>query len=112
MKGSAERVAKKISEVGPEVVESMQKFCHSMEIPAEKLDAYLHSITSGGIEKTLRRIAIQFLPKKDQVQQQVLDLAKTHPLSFLFTKTLQDHKGRPVATIGSIEDDLDGNIIN
>jgi len=112
MKEGAERVSKKISEVGPEVVESMQKFSHSMEIPREKLDAYLDSMTSGGLEKTLNRIAIQFLPKKDQVQQQVLELAKNHPLTYLFTKTLQDHKGRPVATIGSVEDDLEGNVIH
>lgn len=112
MKESAERVSKKISEVGPEVVESMQEFSHSMEIPREKLDAYLDSMTSGGLEKTLNRIAIQFIPKKDQVEQQVLELAKNHPLTYLFTKTLQDHKGRPVATIGGIEDDLEGNVIH
>lgn len=112
MREDAERVSKKISEVGPEVVESMREFSHSMEIPREKLDAYLDSMTSGDLEKTLNRIAIQFIPKKDQVEQQVLELAKNRPLTYLFTKTLQDHKGRPVATIGSIEDDLEGNVIH
>ena len=109
---NAERVSKKISEVGPGVVESMQEFSHSMEIPKEKLDAYLASMTEGGLHKTLSRIAAQFIPKKDQVEQQVLGLAKNHPLTYLFTKTLQDHKGRPVATIGGIEEDLEGNIIH
>lgn len=112
MKEGVERVSKKISEVGPEVVQSMQEFSHNMEIPREKLDAYLDSMTSGGLEKTLNRIAIHFIPKKDQVGQQVLELAKNHPLTYLFTKTLHDHKGRPVATIGSIEDDLEGNVIH
>ena len=109
---SAERVSKKISEVGPSVVESMQEFSHSMEIPKEKLDAYLDSMTEGGLHKTLSRIAAQFIPKKDQVEQQVLDLARNHPLTYLFTKTLQDHKGRPVATIGGVEEDLEGNVIH
>jgi len=112
MKENAERVSKKISEIGPDVVESMQEFSHSMEIPKEKLDAYLDSMTSGGIEMTFNRIAVEFLPKKDQVEQQVLELAKYHPLTYLFTKTLQDHKGRPIATIGGIEDDLEGNTIH
>ncbi|MDT0581821.1 DUF4209 domain-containing protein [Brumicola blandensis] len=112
MKDAAEIVSRKISEVGPEVVESMQEFSHSMEIPREKLDAYLDSMTSGGLETTLNRIAIQFIPKKDQVEQQVLELAKNHPLTYLFTKTLQDHKGRPVATIGGVEEDLEGNVIH
>jgi hypothetical protein len=112
MRESAERVSKKISEVGPEVVKNMQEFSHSVEIPKEKLVAFLDSMTSGGLEKTLNRIAIQFLPKKDHVEQQVLELARNHPLTYLFTKTLQDHKGRPVATIGGIKDDLEGNIIH
>jgi len=112
LKENAERVSKKIYEIGPDVVESMQEFSHGMEIPKEKLDAYLDSMTSGGLEITLKRIAVRFLPKKDQVEQQVLELAKNHPLTYLFTKTLQDHKGRPVATIGGIEDDLEGNTIH
>lgn len=112
MKGDAERAARKISEVGPNVVDSMQTFSHRMEISKEKLDAYLDSMTSGGLEKTLGRIAVHFIPKKDQVEQQVLELAKNNPVSYLFSKILQDHKGRPVATIGSIEDDIEGNIIH
>ncbi|SMN17501.1 hypothetical protein CRYPA_18 [uncultured Candidatus Thioglobus sp.] len=112
MKDSAERVLRKVSEVGLEVVESMQEFSHSMEIPKEKLDAYLESMTSGDIETTLNRIAVQFIPKKDQIEQQVLELAKSNPLTYLFTKTLQDYKGRPVATIGGIEDDLEDNVIH
>lgn len=112
MKDDAERITKKITEVGPDVVDSMQELSHSIEIPNEQLDAYLDSMTNGGLEVTLRRIAAQFIPKKDQVEQQVLELAKNYPLTFLFTKTLQDHKGRPIATIGSIEEDLEGNIIH
>lgn len=112
MKDDAERITKKITEVGPDVVDSMQELSHSIEIPNEQLDAYLDLMTNGGLEVTLRRIAAQFIPKKDQVEQQVLELAKNYPLTFLFTKTLQDHKGRPIATIGSIEEDLEGNIIH
>jgi len=112
MKGNAEIVSKKISEIGPEVIESLQEFSHSMEVPKEKLDNYLDSMISGGLEKALNRIAVQFIPKKDQLEQQVLELVKKHPLTYLFTKTLHDHKGRPVATIGGVEDDMEGNIIH
>lgn len=108
----AESVARKISEIGPSVVESMQTFSHTTEIPKEKMDAYLEGMAAGGLEAAMNRIAIQFLPKKGRIEQQVLELAKNHPLTYLFTKTLQDHKGRPVATIGGIEDDLEGNTIH
>ncbi|HBL8822463.1 TPA: DUF4209 domain-containing protein [Enterobacter hormaechei] len=112
MKVDAERVAKKITEVGPDVVDSMQEFSHSTSIPKEKLEAYLDSITSGGLDAALNKIAYHFIPRKEQLEQQVLELAKKHPFSYFFSKTLQDHKGRPVATIGNIENDLEGNIIH
>lgn len=112
MKDDAERITKKITEIGPKVVDSMQSFAHSIEIPKEQLDAYLDSMTNGGLENTLIRIAAHFIPKKNQVEEQVLELAKNYPLTYLFTKTLQDHKGRPIATIGSVEDDLEGHVIH
>lgn len=112
MKDDAERVAKKISEVGPSVVDSMQEFSHAVKIPKEELEAYLDSITSGGLDNALNKIAIHFIPRKKQLEKQVLDLAKKSPLTYLFSKTLQDHKGRPVATIGSLDKDLEGNIIH
>ena len=112
MKDDAERATKKITEVGPRVVDSMQTFSHSVEIPKEQLDSYLDSMTEGGLENTLIRIGAQFIPKKDQVEEQVLESAKNYPLTNLFSKTLQDHKGRPIATIGSVEDDLEGRIIH
>ena len=112
MKDDAERITKKITEIGPKVVDSMQSFSHSIEIPKEQLDAYLESMTNGGLENTLVRIAAHFIPKKDQVEEQVLELAKNYPLTYLFTRTLQDHKGRPIATIGSVEDDLEGHVIH
>ncbi len=112
MKDNAEKVSKKIAKIGPNVVESMQIFSYSKKVPKEKLDSFLESMISGGFNVALQRIGVYFLPNKDQIEKQVLDLAKDHPLSFLFTKTLQDHKGRPVATIGGLEDDLEGNTIH
>ena len=112
MKSDIERVTRKITEIGPKVVDSMQSFSHSIEIPKEQLEAYLDSMTNGGLENTLVRIAAHFIPKKDQVEEQVLELAKNYPLTYFFTKTIQDHKGRPIATIGSVEDDLEGHVIH
>ena len=108
----AESVSKKISEIGPDVVESMQSFSLSRDIPKEKLDSYLDAMTEGGEELSLNRIAVQFIQKKGQIERQVLELARDHPLIYLIPKSLHDHKGRPVATIGSIEDDLEGNTIH
>lgn len=61
----------------------MQEFSHSTSIPKEKLEAYLDSITSGGLDAALNKIAYHFIPRKEQLEQQVLELAKnTHSLTF------------------------------
>ena len=112
LKENAEIVLRKIAEIGPDVVAGMHKFSHSIDISKEKFDADLDSMTSGGLEETFKRIAVQFVPNKDEVEQQALNLAKKHPITYLFTKKLQDYSGIPVATIGGIEDDLEGNTIH
>lgn len=108
----AENISKKILEVGSRVVSSMNSFSHSIDVPEEKLEAYLNDMIKGGLETSLCRISAQFIPKKDSVENQVTKLANKCPLSYLFEKKLHSHNGRPVATIGSIEDDLNGHIID
>ena len=112
MSEGVERVSKRIAEVGPAVVESMRVVSHSVEISKKELDEYFDDLTAGGLDSALHRIAWQFIPKRDQVERQLLDLARQHPVSFLFARTLQDHRGRPVATIGDIESDLDGHVLH
>lgn len=107
----AEAVTLKIRDVGPDVVADMREISHSMKVPEERLESYLHWLTDGGLEAALGRIAVQFVPKRGEVEEQVRDLASRHPLSYLFTTMLQDHRGRPIATIGSVEEDLEGHII-
>lgn len=108
----AENVSRKISEIGPDVVRDMKTISHSTKIPTDELEEFLDRLTSGGITETLNNIAIHYIPKKGDVEKQVLEQAKSSPISYLFSKVIQDHKGRPVATIGSIDSDLEGNIIH
>ena len=112
LKEKAEDISKRILEIGSSVVNSMSAFSHGIDIPEEKLEAYLNSMVKGGLETSLDRISAQFIPKKDAVEDQVLELVKKHPISYLFEKKLHDHNGRPVATIGSVENDLNGHIID
>lgn len=108
----AEAVSKKIAAVGPDVLADMKEFSHSVEIPEEELEKYLIAMTDGNFEDSLHRIARRFIPERGKVENQVLDLAKNYPLQFLFQTTLHDDKGRPVATIGDINSDLEGRTIN
>lgn len=111
LKENAEEVSKKILEVGKGVIDNMQSFSHSVEIPKDELDACKEAMVEGGLEKAITRIAVHFIPNKEGVKEEVLKLAKIAPLSFLISKDIHDHRGRPIAKIGGIQEDLEGNII-
>ena len=68
-------------------------------------------MTEGGLEEVFKRLTVQFLPRKDETISQMRDIAKTAVLSSLISKTVIDDDGRPLATIGPLEEDIDGNVI-
>lgn len=108
----AKEVSKNISKIGPGIVEDMQTFSHTMDISKEDFDKFLNAMVAGDLDQTLNRIALHFTPKKDSVEQQVISLAKKHPLQYIINKNIHDEQGRPIAIIGDIEDDLEGNVVH
>lgn len=108
----AERVACIIRELGPKVLADMKPLSHMEEIPREKFDAYVESIVEGTLADAFARIAIRYVERRDAVEKQLCDLSKQAPLSFLFTNQLMDHRGRVVATVGSLKDDPDGHVVS
>lgn len=101
----------KIRELGPKVASELKSISHSIEIPRENMEEYLASMTAGTLEEIFLRIAIQYIPNKEKVKEQIFDLSKKAPLTFFIPEQIQDKKGRVVATIGSLEDDLEGHVV-
>ena len=112
LKDEAEQLAVKLREIGPKIVKDMKSISHTMEIPIEEMSRYLQAVTDGDLPTVLKRVAVHFIPEKQKIEIQLRDLSEKTPLLFLIPKQIQDHKGRTVATVGSLEDDLDGNIVN
>ena len=112
LREEAEKIAIKLKEIGPKVNDEMKSISHEMRISQEEMDEYINSIIGNDIETTFVRIAIQYVPKKDRVENQLKNLAQKAPISYLIPRQIQDHQGRPVAFIGSLEDDLIGHIVN
>jgi len=108
----AEEIAIKLKEIGPKVNEEMNPISHEMEISHDDMQKHINSIIYDDLESTFVGIAFHYTPKKDQVENQLKELAQQSPISYLLTKKIQDHQGRPIAFIGSIDDDLIGNIIH
>lgn len=107
----ANKVLVKLRELGPKINDELKPISSSFEIPKDKLDAFIDFITEGDSKLIFHKIIQNFIPKKDEVKEQMFEMAKKAPLTFLMPTSIQDYKGRVVATIGSLEDDIDGNLI-
>lgn len=108
----ANEILVRLRELGPKINEELKPISSSFEIPKDKLDAFINFIIEGEKNLIFHKILQNFIPKKDEVKERMFEMAKTSPLTFLMPTSIQDYKGRVVATIGSLEDDIDGNLIH
>lgn len=111
LKEEAAQALLKIRQLGPKVSEELKPISHSMDIPREEIEKYVNSMTDGSIEEFLERFIFNYIPNKEEVKKQLFQLAKAAPFQFMIGQALQDEKGRVVATIGSLENDLEGHIV-
>lgn len=107
----AEAIEVRLRELCPEALKEMKPISTSTQIPADEVEKFLDAMTTGTLEEVLVRIAVQFIPDKAALTQEVHRLAKASPLSAIISQTLMDREGRPIAKIGSVEDDLDGRVV-
>lgn len=107
----AKQLEVKLAELGPKVVSEFKRVPFRYEIKQEVIEAYTAEILEGGLEASLARIAIQFIPNKQQAENSLKDIANQCPLSYTIRNQMYDHDGRLVANIDSIDNDLDGRLI-
>ncbi|MFC1736634.1 DUF4209 domain-containing protein [Candidatus Hydrogenedentota bacterium] len=112
MKADAEALYPMLHEAGKKTAENLHEISTEVSIPKEKIEAYLDEMVKGSTETTLHRIAFQFVPKKGDAIKEITTQAKKAPLSYLITKTIFDDDGRHIASVGPLEDDLDGHVIH
>lgn len=111
MKAEADQVAIRLREVGKKCKDEMKVISGEVKIPEEDIDKYVEAMVAGGPEVALNRMAYHYVPKRDEIVKEIKRVSKEHPISFLMPAVIQDEKGRAVAQIGSLEDDLDGHVI-
>ncbi len=111
MNDEAAALTKPLQSAGKRSVENLKEISHEIQIPQEEIDAYFDGFTGDSLEEALVKITAHFVPDPDRVTQQVIDLAEKAPLQALISHTVLDHEGRPVSQIGSIENDIEGRVI-
>lgn len=111
MKEDANELNTLLRKLGQKTHGEMKLVSTTVEIPTNKLDDYISSLTGGPLLEALRKIAIHFLPDLEKVEGQVQDLAKKSPFQAFIPECIIDHEGRIVAQIGSVEEDLEGRVV-
>jgi hypothetical protein len=107
----ADEIAVHLRGIGAKTKDEMVAISGEVKIPKDKLEAYITEMTEGELEESLSRIASHFLTDRDEVTTQVREQSKKTVLQFLMTQSIQDHKGRPIAKIGPLHEDLDGHVV-
>ncbi len=105
----AEKISIKLREVGEKTKSELGSFSHTMEVPKEKMEKYIAALTEGDLDTVFARIAVHYILKKATIEKQLKELANEAPIQFLIPMELQDNLGRPIAKVGSLEEDLLGH---
>ena len=112
LRKEAEKLEPDIRSLQKEDLKSLQKFETSIKIPKKDINAYISELDKRSLSKALEFIALYFIPDKKISKDNVLEIAKKNPLSFMIDSDIMDHKGIKIATIEPIDKDLDGHIIH
>ena len=107
----AQAILVKLRSVSADAKSELQTFSHKVTIKGEDVRKFSEAILNGEANEVLARIIGYFEPSKNESEKQVIELARKHPFTFLFPEKIIDERGRTVAQIGSIQNDLDGQIV-
>ena len=111
MRQTADEVAVRMGEVAKRTHSEMGSFQQEFKIPETEVEKLVEALTAGTLDAIFARIALYFTPDRDRVEKQVKKLAEIAPLIALFPTSIIDSEGRPVANVGSVENDLEGRIV-
>jgi hypothetical protein len=111
LKEEAEEILIRLREIGPKAAEDMVPVSHSFKLPEEEVELFLGEILAGESEDVFLKVCNHFIPDKEENKKKLLELSKQHPLLFFVGNQIQDRQGRVVASVGSLEDDLEGHIV-
>ncbi|NJL27348.1 MAG: DUF4209 domain-containing protein [Thermoanaerobaculia bacterium] len=112
LRDHADSIEVKMRDLSRQAAGQMQKYSASFQIPRADMDRYIEELTAGSLAEALDRIAVQFVPKRLAIEEQILDLAAEAPLQALLTRKIADQDGRTVATVGSVLDDMESHVFS
>lgn len=107
----AARVERAIRDRAEQARGEMKRISVPLDIPKEELDKWADAIAGSNLREALARIAWHCRSQEEHAQKSVLELAEKTPLLSMITATVVGADGFSQATIDSVEDDLEGRVI-
>ena len=112
LKEESNEISIEMRKLGTKANSELKTIETSVEISTEELKKLINALVAGDLRTALARVAIHYLPKKGEAIKELTNLSKEAPISFLFTRKIQDSSGRIVATVGPLKEDFDGHVIS
>ncbi len=110
LKEEAERFQIAAKEKGEEAQGQMVRHSHSVTIPDEELNEFLNGIAADGLEQTITRIAVNFLPRLDELRHQLAETQKQAKLLSMIPLAKMG-ENQVIARAGSIDADPEGRLM-
>jgi hypothetical protein len=107
----ANDILKKLRVIGKKTTSEMGKISETVKIDRTEMDQFISEIVDSEFYDMLNKLTFSFIPRKDDAKKSLLTLSKEAPLQYLLKVNIQDNKGRVIARIGSLQDDMEGRII-
>jgi hypothetical protein len=109
LKDEADRVQINCKAKGKQAERNMKALTFGVEVPDSELNRFLDSMTDGGLNKALRRIAFRFVVRRGRARRQLEEIAKDHPLLVRIRRVvMSEHQA--IAEVGPIDEDPDGHV--
>lgn len=101
-----------LAELGERSKQDLVRTTYSTEIPREAFDSIARAVMSEDLGESIDRVAEYFLVDPENAERDVERIAKVAPLLARVRHVHLDARGRPESEIGSIDEDLDGRIVD
>jgi len=107
----AARLERMISERASEAQGEMRRLEVPLEIPRKEFDAWVENTAGETLVEGIRRIAARCLIREQSTKDSIQSMTRDTPLLATLHSSIMGSDGFTVATVGSIEGDIDGRAV-
>jgi len=114
-KDARQRIVQELSNLGERGKFATKEISAKIDIKKSDINRFVKSIfgddTSKKLEEIVAKIAVNFILRKKTVEDQLNDLAKNHPITYLVGHVLTSEDGFPIAKFSSMGEDYNKHLL-